>query len=302
MTDRAIERANDNGVQQAAEDFHRVIELTPSAINHVYPPRRQIYWNVMQWESVYLALSLLRPDDLEFQCERGLYLSLLGDFSAALAAMPSADDSADLYRLQIYTGMLALLNGQEDRYQNICQTIARQEPRLPIWSRDRLNATASFIAARENNGLDPRLFMEFKGQLNKHKDAWYCLMAAGKCCLRAKQYEEALRLIEAVEKQLGEDTVGGEYCFWRAIAHHHVGNPEESRRWYDKGVDVLRQAIPNEPGGIVTGYWPSIWLETNVHYREATELLGLEFDETIINFGKPKPVSEANDNVQPNVN
>ena len=279
---RGDTRARRKDFERAAMDFSRAIDLLPPQPNHFAPARRKAYWAAMRWDEVYEKLVSMRPDDKDLPFERALFLASKGQFEAAMESARQGEYLPNkLGRRQFHVGMLLILSESFEEYQQFCQdVVTTRSADDGNWIKLGFNLLAVALAASPESGLDAETFQRIGDSVWQRSESTHFACQAGICSLRAGRYEEALeRLTHAWE--LSERTGSkGSVCFPLAMTHHHLGNSDESREWYDRGIKYLRGVPPSAPPD--AGTPPNFWLLWNVQYREATALLGLSFDQKLL--------------------
>jgi serine/threonine protein kinase/Flp pilus assembly protein TadD len=177
----------------------------------------------------------------------------------SVRALPHAELRYRLGDSCVNLGLLLMMRGRQEEAIRIFRNLLEVEPISPI--------TCNNVAWRLAIEPDPKLrppgiALEFarKGVALAAEDgkAWNTL---GVAQLRAENWEES---IKGLQKSM-ELRKGGDSCDWffLAMAHWHLGNKDEARRWFDQGVGWMDKNQPENE-------------ELQRFRAEAAELLGLK--------------------------
>jgi tetratricopeptide (TPR) repeat protein len=292
---RARRRAEQGDCEAAALDFSRAIELLPAQPQSGSPARRAYYWSAFEWNEVYDRLKVIRADDSDLPCERGLYLATRGRYKEALEHFQSGQLGDSPYRRWSHLAFLLLLNGRQKAYRLLCRQAAdRYDDELGYTSRYFLN---SICTVGQTSGIEPEVFHEWS---DRHWENGNCdanaALVAGACSYRAGRFEQAIERLQRANTPLA----AAESSFVRAMAYHQLNEPDLSRNWYERGVKALQGFNLSTIHDTSRYAMPYNWMRWNLEYREATNLLGLEPDEELINSDQsektPQSDQPANDN------
>jgi serine/threonine protein kinase/predicted Zn-dependent protease len=286
---RAVRRAEQQNYEQAASDFSRTFDLLPTQPHSGSPVRRPFYWSAFEWNEVYDRLKVIRQDDSDLPCERGLYLATRGRFAEALEAFRSGQLGGAPYRRWSHLAFLLLLNGRQEEYRLLClQAADRYNDDLDYTSRYFLN---SICTAGADSGIAADIFQQWS---DRHWENGNCgangALVAGACSFRAGRFEQAIERLQRANTRLA----ASESCFVRAMAYHQLNESDLSREWYERGVQALRDLKSTTINDTARYAMPYNWMRLNLEYREATDLLGLHPNEGLIDYEHAKTTAETN--------
>jgi serine/threonine-protein kinase len=164
-----------------------------------------------------------------------------------------------------------LLCGDRDGYGRTCQFMLESGKKNKM--RGYLVARACTLApepAVDISGVAKLVGLELKASDNR----FWSLTEQGALCCRARQFKEALPLFHAslrAETKLGAAVLN---WLWLALAHHHLGDPDEARTWLYKAAVWLDERGNNLPTYADSmGLHRHNWLEAHILRREVEALM-----------------------------
>jgi tetratricopeptide (TPR) repeat protein len=214
----------------------------------------------------------------------GNLLAEVGRWKDAAAAFARASELApENAQLGSQLARLRLQLGDEAGYRQVCaDLIARHaqatDPRT-------LNQVAWACVLAPAGGVDPATVVQLA---QKSADALPRargpLHTLGCALVRAGRYEEAIKTLQKSERYEQE---GGNPWDWLflALAHHHLGQREEARKYLDQSVAWMDRHPKGDgpiPGSTSLFLWPSR-VELSLFRREV---------ETLLN-GRPMPAAKG---------
>jgi WD40 repeat protein/serine/threonine protein kinase len=239
---------------RAARDFLRANDLSASAV--AWNPNSKPFHSLMQDEDLFARIAELRPGDVNLWGQRGNYFALRSQWKRALPAYARSgwhfEHACEL-----------LLTGDEDGYRRLCLGLADSLGRAgkpPVEL-----ALACSLSPR--SGVEPARLVECAGLAVSSGRNKFTLQSLAYARFRAGQFDEAVKLLQEA-MALPDAMPKSQAAFPLALAYRGLGQEEESRNWYQIGVDKLERITPRNPDDPVS-WAPGHWLGVNVWYREA---------------------------------
>jgi serine/threonine protein kinase/tetratricopeptide (TPR) repeat protein len=211
----------------------------------------------------------LRPNDWqvrqalgEFNARRERFAEAAQNMEKALADNPAAENVRFEY------ACLLVLAGEMPVYHTWCGREAERLRMTPDPSEDR---SATFFAARmfalaADSGVDRALAIRLAEEVVAVERKPVTLHALALAHYRAG---EPVLAIELARQSMQDASWEGHLVDWLllALAHHELGNPNESRHWLDMGARALPAEVFRD------SLHPHDWLEAQILLREAKRLL-----------------------------
>jgi tetratricopeptide (TPR) repeat protein len=246
---------------EAALDFIRANELLASRWG--WDATSALFESLMQHEQVFARVAELRPDDVALRSQRGNYYALRGQWERALPDYARASQEQGWYYSH---ACVLLLTGDEEGYRRVCRRMAAQ-----LGETDQPHTAARLVgtcSAGPQSRIDPARIAQWADLAISSGRNKFTLEILAHARYRAGQLDQAVSLLqEAMDLPKGMMPKSAA-AFPLALAHHGLGQEEESRKWYQIGVAELENITPRERDIPVSWACPH-WLIVNVWYREA---------------------------------
>ena len=247
---------------EAARDFIRAKELIGKS--EIWDEYSSLFESLMQFEDVFARVAKLRPYDYCLWSKRGAYHALRSEWDKSLEAYAQARDEG----WHSHARMLVLV-GDNDAYRRMCQDMADRFRRIenPIEAYD----LAVVCTTGAQSGIDPARLVHWATLALRSGRAPHTLQTLALAYYRNGDFIQTIELLHEA-MQLPEPLPRSLAAFPLALAYHHLGQKEDSWKWYLEGEANLKAATPKnvgEPAPWSHGYW----LDVNVWYREAKGIL-----------------------------
>ncbi len=269
LSARAVFLADTGEPDGAAADFHAALSLLEaSAENPRWSWGMPIDWEVAQRDDVFDRLATLRPQDPRQLMTRMVLRMQQGNVEGAHS---DADLQAS-YGLGLveWRAAEALWRGDHEQFERIRAASPRSVDLVP-------NITYLGLAPTEEPLTTELLELAEQMWREQPQDRWHRRWL-GLAQLRAGQYTEAVASLEASLAPYDQWQVDGLHWPLLAIAHHHLGNAETARHWFDMTeawLELRNEAESLRPGAAtgVGDIGPESLLYAMVFYQEAKALI-----------------------------
>jgi tetratricopeptide (TPR) repeat protein len=253
-----------------AAEFARAIgwaEDTPSYNS----ARKALCRAVAQRDDVFDAVAALRPNETTLWIGRGQARLLASRWADAAMDYAKVIDARPVHNEFVEYGNLLLLLGDDLGYRRLCERLVAREGE----PRDDYAAyiTARTCAAGPRSGVLVARVIQWAEQGAKAEPTAWRLHTRGLAHYRAGDFQAAISDLEASnDRNDWGQTACLQNWFVLAMAHHHLGQVEESRRYLEKGQQGMKLSRLDTPDAIVN-VAPPDWVALHVLQREAEALL-----------------------------
>jgi tetratricopeptide (TPR) repeat protein len=230
--------------EAAVSDFVKAMELQRARGGEV----GMIYRRLAAFPEVVEAVATLRPKDRTLWLEVARYHGLFWRWDQMAEAYrnyveltPASGLNAGLLR---DLALASLLAGDEDGYRRTCQRMAERwgETQSP----GHLQVLASTCVANEQSPVaDARVLQWAEKAVRGMPHSAEVHRTAGLGYYRLGQLHKAIACFEKANLLDGGPHSATAFCL--ALAHQRLGNPRESRRYYDFAVALHQSRRPDPP-------------------------------------------------------
>jgi tetratricopeptide (TPR) repeat protein len=202
---------------------------------------------------------------------RGQVHARKAEWAKAAECYRQLADGEDGHALFEYAALMVLA-GDDQAYRRACARLSNRCEKSK--SVRRYHAARAFTLAPDTAKESAVAVEKAAAELSRSNEFW-SLTEQGALALRAGRAQEAVPLFEqslAADSKPGHEAIN---WLWLALANHHLGKPDEARRWLGQAVQWLDQ----QGGSMLadsdaTGLDIHGWLELHILRREAEALLG----------------------------
>lgn len=265
-------------LKEAIRSYEAALRIQPDHFNSLFFLAMRLYkvGRTAEATQIWRACLALRPDDIATLINRAILLSEQGEFEEALESINKAielNSKSNINSAWEFAARASVLK-EMGRYEEALIDLTRAV-RLNNKDATTYNSFAWFLATCPDKSYrDASRAIELASQaveLAPHDAAvWNTL---GVAQYRAADLTMAIDSLTKSEEKLG-DVESPENAFFLAMAHWRLGDHDEARHWYEKGV---------------------MWMTANKN-SPYTELLRFraEADETL-GIGPEAPISKKSD-------
>lgn len=214
------------------------------------------------------------PEDQESWIDRAYNAARRSQWAEAAESFErffEADDSVVVWRgggEWFGYPYVLLLSGDRQDYREVCAKVAADSNKFRNW--DGYSKAALMCTADPESGIDPAICVEWAEHALALQRNKFTLRALAAARYRAGQHEETVKLLKEAMADYEEPLANA--AFLIAAAHSQLGHNEESRKWYQMGIEELERLTADNadvPVPVVANHW----LNINIWYREAKAVL-----------------------------